>query len=63
MKKSKILLFNEDDTEDRINNRIRIEEENGWEVKEHGVAVDRSNGFSRVVITFLMQREGINGQK
>lgn len=57
MKRSKVLLFNEDDTEDRINERIRAEEEKGWEVKEHGVAVDRSNGFSIVVITFLMQQE------
>ena len=63
MKKSKVLLFNEDDTEDRINNRIRREEENGWEVKEHRVAAAKSNSFSKVVITFLMQREGINGQR
>ena len=57
MKKSKILLFDEDDTEDRINKWIRTEEENGWEVKEHRVAVARSNNFSKVVITFLMQME------
>ena len=57
MKKSKVLLFNEDDTEDRINKRIRTEEEKGWEEKEHRVAVAKSNAFSRVVITFLMQRE------
>ena len=57
MKKSKVLLFDEDATEDRINKRIRIEEENGWEVKEHRVAVAKSNAFSRVVITFLMQQE------
>lgn len=57
MKKSKILLFDEDDTEDRINEWIRTEEENGWEVKEHRVAVAKSNSFSKVVITFLMQQE------
>ena len=57
MKKSKVLLFDEDATEDRINKRIRTEEENGWEVKEHRVAVAKSNAFSRVVITFLMQQE------
>ena len=57
MKKSKVLLFDEDATEDRINKRIRIEEENGWEVKEHRVAVAKSNAFSIVAITFLMQRE------
>jgi hypothetical protein len=57
VKKSKVLLFDEDATEDRINKRIRIEEENGWEVKEHRVAVAKSNSFSRVVITFLMQQE------
>ena len=57
MKKSKVLLFNGDDTEDRINKRIRAAEKNGWEVKEHRVAVAKSNGISRVVITFLMQQE------
>ena len=57
MKKSKVLLFDEDATEDRINKWIRTEEENGWEVKEHRVAVAKSNAFSRVVITFLMQQE------
>ena len=57
MKKSKVLLFNENDTEDRINKRISTEEENGWEVKEHGVSIAKSNGFSRVIITLLMQRE------
>ena len=57
MKKSKVLLFNEEHTEDRINTRIKAEEENGWEVKEHRVAVAKSNGFSRVIITFLMQQE------
>lgn len=57
MKKSKVLLFNENDTEDKINKLIRTEEEKGWEVKEHRVAVAKSNSFSRVVITFLMQQE------
>lgn len=57
MKKSKVLLFNEVYTEDRINEQIRTEEEKGWEVKEHRVAVAQSGRFTRVVITFLMQQE------
>ena len=57
MKKSKVLLFNEDDTEDKINKQIRAEEEKGWEVKEHRVAMAKSDFSSRVVITFLMQQE------
>ena len=57
MKESKFIIFNEDDSERVINNRIKKLEQEGWEVVEHKVAVCKSTISVSKAISFLLQRE------
>ena len=57
MKKSKLLVFNEDDNEQFINERIETYERKGWEVTDHRVSIARGSSFSSARITVLMQKE------
>jgi hypothetical protein len=57
MKRSKILLFDEDNVVDDINSEIAKHENNGWEVVDHRVSVAKSDHFSKVIITVLLQRD------
>ena len=53
---SKFLIFDEDDSEKFINERICEFENEGWEVAEHRLATCHSGISERVKITVLMQK-------
>lgn len=60
MKESKIIIFNEYDSEKTINERIGKLAEDGWEVVEHRVAMCMGRISMRSLVTVLLQREKSN---
>lgn len=57
MKESKVILFDENDSERVMNNRIKKLEQDGWEVVEHNVSVCVATINVRRIVSFLLQRE------
>jgi hypothetical protein len=57
MKESKFIVFDEGDSEEVINGRIKKLEQDNWEVVEHKVAACKSTIAVSKVISFLLQRD------
>ena len=57
MKESKFIIFDECDSEEVINDRIKKLEQDNWEVVEHKIAICKSTICVSVAISFLLQRE------
>lgn len=57
MKESKVILFDEDDSERVINNKIKKLEQDGWEVVEHNVSVCIATINVHRIVSFLLQRD------
>ena len=57
MKKSKIIWFDNGESEETVNRRIKRYEDKGWEVKAHDLDITGSAPYFKVCISILLQKE------
>lgn len=57
MKKSKIIWFENGESEDTVNKRIKRHEAQGWEVKAHDLDVTGTPPYFKICISVLLQKE------
>lgn len=57
MKKSKIIWFEEGESEEVVNNKIQELEAEGWEVVAHDLDVAGTSPFFKAYISILFQKK------
>lgn len=57
MKKSKVIWFDDGESEDTVNKRIKRHEAQGWEVVSHDLDITGNAPYFKVCISLLLQKE------